>query len=41
MKLVSISVSGFYGFEQPTTVDYVDNRVICVGGTVAHSFRSY
>lgn len=32
MKLISISVSGFFGFEQPTIVNYVDDRVICVGG---------
>jgi hypothetical protein len=32
MKLLEITVSGFYGFEQTTTVKYVDNRVICVGG---------
>lgn len=33
MKLLEISVSGFYGFEHTTTITYVDNRVISVGGT--------
>jgi hypothetical protein len=37
MKLLEITVSGFYGFEQTTTVKYVDNRVICVGGLLSFS----
>lgn len=32
MKLETIHVSGFCGFEEMTTVQFVQNRVICVGG---------
>ena len=32
MRLFSVSVSGFFGFERGTTVDFVDNKAICVGG---------
>lgn len=31
MKLIAVTASGFYGFEQCTRFDFVDNRIICVG----------
>ena len=31
MKLISVTASGFYGFEQNTRFEFVDNRIICVG----------
>lgn len=31
MKLIAVTASGFFGFEQNTRFDFVDNRIICVG----------
>lgn len=31
MKLISVTTSGFYGFEQNTRFEFVDDRIVCVG----------
>jgi hypothetical protein len=32
MKLIGLTASGFYGFEYNTSLGFVDDRAVCVGG---------
>jgi hypothetical protein len=38
MKLIGLTASGFYGFEYNTSLGFVDDRAVCVGGKHMYVF---